>query len=123
MLDFLNRLNQQVAEHADLAELRSRGFRDFESLEGSDLARFNSYMHSVFRTVESAYYQHLDGHADPRVWRGMEVVLREVNAFPGVQAWWRLRSHWFDDAFAKFIDRHQQTAKPPRLFGEPMGDE
>ena len=113
-LDFLNRLNQQVAEHADLAELRHRGFLDFESLEGSDRARFNSYMLAVFRTVEAMYYQHLDGHSDPRVWRGMAVVLREMNELPGVQAWWRLRSHWFDEAFAKHIDQLQQrgTNKP-----------
>jgi len=110
-LDFLNRLNQQVAEHADLAELRNRGFFDFESLEGSDRTRFNSYMLAVFRTVEGVYYQHLDGHSDPRVWRGIEAVLREMNALSGVQAWWRLRSHWFDEEFAKFINQQQQTLK------------
>jgi len=47
-LDSLNRFTQQVAEHADLAELRNRGFNDFESLNAVDRARFNSYMHSLF---------------------------------------------------------------------------
>ena len=108
-LDFLNRFTQQIAEHADLAELRSRGFKDFESLEGVDLARFGSHMHAMFRTMETVYYQHLEGHLDPRVWRGLEVVIREVNAQPGVQAWWRLRLHWFDEEFAKFINQQQQT--------------
>ena len=60
-LDFLNRFSQQITEHADLAELRDRGFHDFESLEGTDRARFGSYMHSMFRTVEDVYYQHLQG--------------------------------------------------------------
>jgi hypothetical protein len=110
-LDLFTRLNQQVAEHADLTELCNRGFNDFESLEGADRMRFNSYMHSAFRSIEAVYYQHLDGHSDPRLWRGMEVVLREINALPGVQAWWRLHSHWFDEAFAKFINQHQQRAK------------
>ena len=109
-LDFLNRFTQQIAEHADLAELRHRGFKDFESLEGADRARFGSYMHGLFRTIETVYYQHLEGHVDPRVWRGLEVVTREVNAQPGVQAWWRSRSHWFDEEFAKFINQQQQTA-------------
>ena len=45
------------------------------------------------------------------MWRGIEVVVREINACPGVQAWWRLHSHWFDEGFAKFIDEQQQTAK------------
>ena len=67
----------------------------------------------MFRTIEDVYYQHLQGHPDPRVWRGLEVVMREINAFPGVQAWWRSHSHWFDEEFAKFINQQQQTAKAP----------
>jgi hypothetical protein len=122
-LDLLNRFSQQIAGHADLAELRSRGFHDFESLEGVDRARFGSYMHAVFRSVEDVYYQHLEGHLDSRVWRGIEVVVREMNAFPGVQAWWRLHSHWFDEEFAKFINQQQQTAKPPTLYHEANPDQ
>jgi hypothetical protein len=123
-LDSLTRFAHQVTEHADLAELRNRGFDDFESLEDTDRARFNSYMHSLFRIVEDVYYQHLDGHVDPHRWRGYEAVLRDMNTRPGVQAWWRSHSHWFDgEEFAKFINQQQQTAKAPRLFREPMKDE
>jgi hypothetical protein len=110
MLDAFNRVTQQIAEHADLAELRNRGFHDFESLDDTDRARFSSYMHGIFRTAEDAYYQHLQRHLDTRVWRGVEVSMRELNAVPGVQAWWRSRSHWFDEECAKFINRQQQTA-------------
>ncbi len=109
-LDFLTRFTQQIAEHADLAELRHRGFDDFESLEGVERARFGSYMHAMFRTMKTVYYQHLEGHLDPRVWRGLEAVIRDLNALPGVQAWWRSRSYWFDEEFAKFINQQQQTA-------------
>jgi hypothetical protein len=109
-LDSLNRHIQQITEHPDLAELRSRGFEDFESLEGADRTRFGSLMHQLFRNVENVYYQHLEAHLDPRVWRGLEMVMRDINTNPGVQAWWRLRSHWFDEEFAKFINQQQQTA-------------
>ena len=123
-LDSLNRFALQITGNADLAELRNRGFHDFESLEGTDRSRFDSYMHAMFRTAEDAYYQHLDGHLDPHRWRGFEAVLRDVNARPGVQAWWHSHSHYFGgEEFAKFINQQQQTAKPPRMFGEPMKDE
>ena len=92
-LDSLYQLIRQITEHADLAELRSRGYADFESLEGTDRARFLSYMHAQFRIVEDVYYQNLEGHLDPHRWRGFEAVLRDVNARPGVQAWWRSYSH------------------------------
>jgi hypothetical protein len=123
-LDALTRFAHQVAEHADLAELRNRGFRDFESLEDTDRARFNSYMHSLFRIVEDVYYQRSDGHLDPHRWRGLEAVMRDVNTAPGVQAWWRSHSHWFDgEEFVKFINQQQQTAKPPKMFGEAKPDQ
>jgi hypothetical protein len=110
-LDGFNRLAEQLAEHPDLAELFNRGLDDFESLEGVDRARFNSRMHQIFRNVEDVYHQHLEGHLDPRVWRGLEVVMRDINAFPGVQAWWRSHSQWFGGKeFAKFLNQQQQTA-------------
>jgi hypothetical protein len=65
----------------------------------------------------------MKGHLEKAVWRGWEAALREFNALPGVQTFWRLRSHWFSDEFAKFIDQVQQTAKPPRSFHEAMKDE
>ena len=81
-------------------------------------------MHAVFRTVEDVYYRHLEWHVDPRIRREIEVVVGELNALPGVQAWWRLRSHWFGgEEFAKFIDQQQQTAKAPRMDREPMKDQ
>ena len=61
---------------------------------------------------------------DPRVWRGVEVVMRDmINACPGVQAWWHLHSHCFDEEFAKFINQQQQTAKRPRLYREANPDQ
>ena len=110
MLDSLNQFAQLVTGHADLAELRSRGFRDYESLEGTDRSRFETYMHALFRSVEDLYYQHLEKHVDPRRWRGLEAVMRDMNAYPGVKAWWRSHSHWFGEEFAKFINQQQQTA-------------
>jgi hypothetical protein len=120
MLDSLNRISQQITTHADLAGLRSRGFHDFESLEGADLARFNSYMHTMFRTVEHVYYQHLDGHFDPRVWPGLEAVLRDIITLPGVQAWWRSYSRWFgEEGFAKFINQLQANSQASKIVSRP----
>src|SRR4029453_18346336 len=61
-LDSLNGLIRLFEEHPDLAHVWNRGIDDFESLEGTDRARFNSYMHGLFRVVEDAFYQHLEGH-------------------------------------------------------------
>jgi hypothetical protein len=122
-VDAITRLARDATNNADLAELRNRGFRDFESLEDTDRARFSSYMHSTFRVAEDVYYQHLDEHVDPHRWLGYEAALRDVNKAPGVQAWWRSHSHWFSEKFVKFVDQLQQTTKAPRMYREPMKDE
>src|SRR6266480_4033662 len=112
-------LSRQLAEHPDLRELYYRGLHDFESLEGTDLVGFAQVMLQLFRAYEEAYYGHLEGDVDPRLWRGWEAAMRDINGYPGVQAYWRSRSHWYSEEFAKYINQLQQTAKPPRLYGEP----
>jgi hypothetical protein len=122
MHDAFNRWIQQIAEHPHLTEVYYRGIHDFESLEGTDLVRFGALMNQLFRNGEEMYYLQLEGHLDPRVWRGWEALVRDFSGYPGIQAWWRSRSHWFSEDFAKFVNQVQQTAKPPRLFREPNPD-
>jgi hypothetical protein len=86
-LDSFNRLAQQLTQDPDLAGLFYRGCDDFESLEGVDRARFGWFMHQMFRNMEDVYHQHLKGHLDPHLWRGLEVIMRDLNTPPGVQAW------------------------------------
>ena len=113
----------QLAEHPHLRELYYRGIHNFDSLEGADLVGFSSLMHGAFRNNEEMYHLHAKGHLEEDVWRGWEAVIRDINAYPGVQAWWRSRSHWFSEKFVKFVDQAQQTAGPPRMYREPMKDE
>ena len=122
--DKFNRWSQQLAEQPHLSELYHRGIHDFESLEGAELVRFTIIMSQLFRNYEDAYYGQLEGHLDARVWHSWEAAMRDINAYPGVQAWWRSRSHWYsEEGFANYINQLQQTAGPPRLYREPMEDE
>jgi hypothetical protein len=80
-------------------------------------------MIQLFRMSSEAYYQRLEGHLEPRVWREVEATLREFNGYPGVQAWWRSRSHLFGEEFVNYINELQRTAEPSRWFHEIMTDE
>jgi hypothetical protein len=123
MHDAFNRWIQQISGNPDLSELYYRGIHDFDSLEGAEFVRFSTLMNQLFRTVEEMYYLQAAGHLAKGLWHGWEAAHREFNAYPGVQAWWRLRSHWFSDEFVKFVDQLQQTAGPPRMYREPMKNE
>jgi hypothetical protein len=123
LVEMLIRFVQQLAEHPHLSELYYRGIHDFESLEGAERVRFSALMDQLFRLYEETYYGQSEGHVAARIWRQAEAPLRDLNGYPGVQAWWRSRSHWFSEDFAKYVNQLQPTAKAPRLYGEPMGDE
>jgi hypothetical protein len=113
----------QLTEHPHLSELYYRGIHDFESLEGAELVRFGALVNQIFHIVNEMYYQRLEGHLDPRVWHEVEAPLCEMIAYPGIQAWWRVRSHWFGEEFVKHINQLQQQAGPPKLYREEKADE
>jgi hypothetical protein len=123
MRDAFNQWIQQLAQYPDLTEIYNRGIHDFESLERTDSARFSILMHGAFRNFEEIYYLRAKGHLEQGVWRGWDTAMRDVNGYPEVQSWWRLRSHWFNEEFAKFIDYVQQTAKPPPPFHDAKADQ
>ena len=118
MSDAFNRWLQSMAENPHIGELWYRGMRDFDSLEGGDLARYSALMDHQFRIYEDMYYQKVEGHLDPRVWRGFEAPMRDIIAYPGIQAWWRSRAHWFSKEFGKFVDELACTAGSPSLYRE-----
>lgn len=116
--DAFNQWLYGLAGNPQIGELYDRGMRDFHAIKGADLPRFSALMDSLFRIYEDMYYQNLEGHLDPRVWRGFEAPMRDIIAYPGAQAWWRSRSHWFSKEFANFIDGLASAAKPPSLYRE-----
>ena len=64
------------------------------------------------------YYQKLERHLDPRVWRGFEAPMRDIIAYPGIQAWWRSRAHWFSKEFGEYINDLARAAGAPSLYRE-----
>ena len=122
-MESINQWLRELGEHPQLTEVWYRGIHDFDSLEGAEIVSFGSLVLQLFHIWVETYQQHLEGHLAPHVWRETELSLRDIIAYPGIQAWWRLRSHWFTEEFVKYVDQAQQTAGPPRLYREPMKDE
>ena len=121
--DAINQFFRTIAQDAELADFFYRGMHDFGANKGGNLLRFSALVDYMFRIYEDMYYQHLEGRLDPRVWRGFEAIMRDMNAYPGIQAWWGSRSHWFSDQFRKFVAQHQAVAGTPSLYGEEHSSE
>ena len=114
------RLLQQLTEHQDLNDLVSRGSRDFKSLERVEQRRLGSFYLQLLRVYEEAYYGKLHGQLDSRVWHDINMPMSDIMAAPGLQTWWRSRSHWFNEDFAKHIDQLQQNTKRFCIGGEVL---
>jgi hypothetical protein len=74
----INQWLGQLATHPHLAELWNRGVQDWESLEGTDRQRFQACVLQLFHIFEEMYYQRLERHLDPRLWRETETSMRDL---------------------------------------------
>ena len=116
----LNLCLGQLATHPHLAEVWKRGGEDWESLERTNRQTYQAFMLQAFHIFEELYYQHLEGHLDPRLWREVETPMRDlINVWPGIPAWWRDYSRWFSEEFANYVNQLQQTDKRLTLYREP----
>ena len=99
-----------------------RGTQDKESLESLqavDRLTFGAVMLQWFRIFAEMYYQQLEGEMDPRLWRETETIMRaQFHVRPGIQAWWRLNSHFFGEKFVNYVNQLM-----PKHPSEPMKDE
>ena len=55
-------------------------------------------------------------------WEAISAI-GQIVGYPGIQAWWRLRSHWFSEEFANHINQLQQTTKPRKLYRKTNADQ
>jgi hypothetical protein len=97
-------IQQAVALDADLTEIFIKGIADFSILTAPEVSRFAGIMGAVFRSFEDCYLQWIDGHFDDRLWFGMKELVSDFVKSPGVQSWWRTRTHWYSKPFNEFID-------------------
>ena len=99
-----------------MAEIYLRGLRDFASLEPPHALRFSALIGPWMRTLEHLFYENREGTIERQVWRGFENQMHDVAAYPGIQAWWEVRRHWFGEDFGTFFDSHTTPQNQPRLW-------
>ncbi len=115
-------VNQTVADSKEKAELWLKGSRDFEELDAVERLRFSVVNGHIFRMLEQIYYQGREGGIEPELWRGFMNQLRDVAAYPGIQAWWTTRSHWYGERFCAFVQPNMSGDNQPSMFDEPQSE-
>jgi hypothetical protein len=81
--------------------------------------QFSGFFTNLFRLFENSYFQWIDGNLDSRIWNGYQAVIDDLLSFPGVQAWWASRSHWYSAEFQAVIQKKISEARGPRpIYGK-----
>jgi len=107
-----------LATGPEVAELYSRGVQDFAVLRGAELIRFSALMIHMFRLYEDQFFQWTEGDFDPHVWHGLDAAISDFCSLPGLQAWWKTRSHWFSEQFQALIEGKIAEGRTPAMYGE-----
>jgi hypothetical protein len=109
-------LIRTINESPDFSSIYLRGLKDFESLDPASRLRFGAYLMRVFRYWDGIYFHYADGAMPPQFWQSVRRQIQDVVAYPGVQAWWASRKHWYTEEFNALIDGVIDNAPTPNAY-------
>ena len=107
---FVGLINQSPV----LGDILVRGHKSLSNLEDGEIAQYSAFHDQCVMTMESNYYLMRDGVLDKRLWDTHEVALLELLNMPGMQEWWKNRSHWFSQEFSEYVNQRfsEKTGRP-----------
>jgi hypothetical protein len=70
----------------------------------------------VFRYWDGIYFHYTDGAMPRQFWQSVRRQIQDVVAYPGVQAWWASRKHWYTDEFNGLIAGVIEDAPAPSAY-------
>ena len=99
----------------EIADIWSRGFRDFSTLSGTEAVQFSAIAGQLMRVFESAHAQWRSGAIETQLWQASERTLSDSMTMAGFRQWWDYRKHWYSKDFQDLIDglNLDQTAQAP----------
>jgi hypothetical protein len=124
-LQKLRDLELAMAADADRAGVWLSGLHDFSILTPVNKVRFLLIAHMVLKTNESFLLAFRDGRLTREMYEPEELHQGDFFAYPGMQAAWEIRKHYFSKAFQKWADERIAAAKKnvgmPFLYRERTG--
>jgi hypothetical protein len=88
----------------EIADIWSRGFRDFSALNRTESVQFSAIAGQLMRVFESAHAQWKRGALEAQLWEASERTLSDSMTMAGFRQWWDFRKHWYSKDFQVVID-------------------
>jgi hypothetical protein len=93
-----------VAENGELAQILFNGAANIAPVEGVEKFRYYSWMTLAFRSLENAYYQHLEGALDDRNWQALCRQYGPMLHHGLNRIYWDERNFMYGDDFRNFVN-------------------
>jgi hypothetical protein len=105
LVDSMFNIHNLVSSSDQMPTLVLKGNISPETLSGDEEVRMTFWMHTIFRTLELAYYQHKDGLLDDKLWQSFirQYSNAMVVSFP--RRYWDERGFFYTEEFQEFISR------------------
>lgn len=116
-----NDFRKSLSDSNELASILLRGATAFDDLDPAQRVRFGALMGRVFVLSEGLRSFYLDGILSPELWRTFEQATADLAAYPGVQAWWATRDHWYTPEFRSLVDHMIAEGKKPTMYERYIG--
>jgi hypothetical protein len=111
-----------IATNANVARAWLSGLHDFAALDPVDKVIFSLTADLFFHTHESLYMHYCDGRMRRELYEPQRSNMNDFLRYPGLQAVWDLRKHYFHSAYRSMIDDTMATVRTsganPDLYGE-----
>lgn len=107
-----------AATDQSLADIVSKGRKDFSTLNESERVRFNAHMMALLNHTQVGYLGFKRGTAPPEYWQAYAGGLAPLLRTPGARDWWRhARMNFAPEARAYFYGlAGDGPMQPPGLY-------
>ncbi len=109
-----------IASDASLAELATRGLKDYASLSDTEKARFVSLFMAFLAYFQNAFLKWKQGLLAPSLWKSWEQVMMNLIGAPGGKELWKERAYLFDDEFRRHVE-DDLMKRTPHPDAKPLG--
>ena len=117
----LRDLELEMAADPERAGVWLGGLHNFSALTPVNKVRFLLIAHMVLKTNESFFLAFRDGRLTREMYEPEERHMGEFLGYPGLQAAWEIRKHYFHTGFQRWADERIAAAKSgamPFLYRE-----
>ena len=122
LLEDYRGVRMQIAANADCTRAWRSGLHNYAALDPLDKVRFSLVADLFFNTHQSIYLHYRGGRMERSMYEPQRLNMTDFLRYPGLQAIWDVRKHYFTSAYQSYVDRAIATARgagsAPNLYGE-----